>query len=436
MEDPARPRPGPVTRSAQLGLLLVPPGQAQLPFAFSYQMRTTAALTASLRPVAAGAFAEHFPPGTDCSLAGDDPVEINVASTAAPIAPKVLYAIPTFARSEQQPTPLSVIRKRDGNGLRIWLQRPWFTSGLGEKLAVVVSPTLGSTSASVSRWGLDPAILNSEPPPPAGPFGTSDFLAAAAPRVRWPGDATRPAAATLVLHDVNYDPISDRYWCDILLNPASLANAYRPFVQLAVAAYQPKATSAALQLSEIVVVPFVQVFSDRELHVSLTAASPPTIAISLIGPRPSDPSEGLPMENDGFAASRRLYTHPTLDMSFDGHAVVFVIEQGPNGDPPGHHPAVPPELQHPEFPLNWTFTASDYSITEILNGKIVHDDSWPHPWRVFSVTVEEFEMAGVYTLDMPFQAAPHNLVTLASDFFPKQMRRAYRETITINSLAP
>ena len=45
-------------------------------------------------------------------------------------------------------------------------------------------------------------------------------------------------------------------------------------------------------------------------------------------------------------------------------------------------------------------------------------------------------MAGVYTLDMPFQAAPNNLVTLASDFFPKQMRRTYRETITINSPAP
>jgi hypothetical protein len=435
---PGAPAPGPVTRSAQLGLLLVRPGQAQLPFAFSYQMHTTAALTVSLRPVAAGAFAEHFPPGTDCSLAGDDPVEINVPSTAAPLAPKVLYAIPTFARSEQRPTPLSVIRKRDGNGLRIWLERPWFTSGLGEKLAVVVSPTPGSTSASVSRWGLDAAILNAEPTAPAGPFGTSDFLAAAAPRVRWPGDATRPAAATLVLHDVTYDPISDRYWCDILLNPASLANAYRPFVQLAVAAYQPKATTAALQLSEIVVVPFVQVFSDRELHVSLTAGSPPTIAVSLVGPRPNDPAEGILIENDGLAASRRLYTQPTLDMSFDGHAVVFVIEDNPDGEPPGHHPhpPLPPELEHPEFERDRTFTASDYSITETRLGRIGPDIDWPHAWRVFSVTVQEFEMAGVYTLDMPFQAAPNNLVTLASDFFPKQMRRAYRETITINSPAP
>src|SRR5262249_17428117 len=38
---PGSPAPGPVTRSAQLGQLLVPPGQAKLPFAFSHQMQST-----------------------------------------------------------------------------------------------------------------------------------------------------------------------------------------------------------------------------------------------------------------------------------------------------------------------------------------------------------------------------------------------------------
>jgi hypothetical protein len=139
------------------------------------------------------------------------------------------------------------------------------------------------------------------------------------------------------------------------------------------------------------------------------------------------------MGDSGLAASRRLYTHPTLDMSFDGHAVVIVIKDEQTFDHP--HAPLPPQLDHPEFPVNRTFTASDYKITEILNGKIAPDDGWPHPWRVFSVTVEEFEMAGVYTLDEPYQAAPGNLVTLASDPIRKQMHRTYRETITIKSQA-
>jgi hypothetical protein len=45
------------------------------------------------------------------------------------------------------------------------------------------------------------------------------------------------------------------------------------------------------------------------------------------------------------------------------------------------------------------------------------------------------EMAGVYTLDSPFQAAPSNLLTLANVPIRKQMHRTYRETITINSQA-
>ena len=52
------------------------------------------------------------------------------------------------------------------------------------------------------------------------------------------------------------------------------------------------------------------------------------------------------------------------------------------------------------------------------------------------MTVEEFEMAGVYTLDLPFQVAPNNLVTLASEPIPKQMHRTYHEMITIKAPTP
>src|SRR5207237_8685075 len=74
--------------------------------------------------------------------------------SARPEAPKVLYIVPTF-KWERNANGT----KRTGGGLRIYLDRPWYSSGDDEKLAVLL-PAGGKLDAKmepfVSLWGKDP----------------------------------------------------------------------------------------------------------------------------------------------------------------------------------------------------------------------------------------------------------------------------------------
>src|SRR5262249_29187005 len=118
----------------------------------------------------------------------------KVLNSARPAAPKVLYIVPTFkwnpAPSEtgdrqhkwKQSSSGKVLESaRIGNGLRVYLERPWYSSGDEEQLGVVlreaprgiitlapgiISAITGSGSGGaapndplkpfVTQWGMDP----------------------------------------------------------------------------------------------------------------------------------------------------------------------------------------------------------------------------------------------------------------------------------------
>ena len=84
------------------------------------------------------------------------PIMLDILSTAQPEAPKVLYVVPTF-KWEASPQG----HRRVGGGLRVYLDRPWYSSGDGEQLAVVLYPDAKATVPEkakpfVTQWGLDP----------------------------------------------------------------------------------------------------------------------------------------------------------------------------------------------------------------------------------------------------------------------------------------
>jgi peptidoglycan hydrolase-like protein with peptidoglycan-binding domain len=64
----------------------------------------------------------------------------DVLSAARPAAPEVAYLLPTF-RWERKETPTRRHVRR-GGAVRVWLRRPWFSSGDGEQLAVVLEPAV------------------------------------------------------------------------------------------------------------------------------------------------------------------------------------------------------------------------------------------------------------------------------------------------------
>ena len=78
---------------------------------------------------------------TDASEAWLPPLVRDVPSSARPATPDVVQTLPTFRweRSDQGPKRTHV---RRGKAIRVWLRRPWFSSGDGEQLGVVLEPAV------------------------------------------------------------------------------------------------------------------------------------------------------------------------------------------------------------------------------------------------------------------------------------------------------
>jgi hypothetical protein len=188
-----------------------------------------------------------------------------VPASAPPDEPRPLYAVPTF-RWIETPSTDALDCARLGNGLRVWLERPWFSSGNGELLGVVILgdnrpfTDIGSRLVPlVTQWGLDPLWDTALPK-----YRTrvSDFPARVADEVV----ALREIEGQqvhVVGHRVHWDAERGLWYCDIELDAG---RSYMPFVRLALVRYQPNAlaTQAAnVKISKVVLTEFAQVLPRR-----------------------------------------------------------------------------------------------------------------------------------------------------------------------------
>ncbi|MGE0444965.1 MAG: hypothetical protein AB7P99_07025, partial [Vicinamibacterales bacterium] len=184
-----------------------------------------------------------------------------VRSTAPPDDPLVLYTVPTF-RWSRDAAANSLSATRLGNGLRVWLDRPWFSSGNGELLGVII---LGDNAAFtdipsrlvplVTQWGLDPLWDTALP---KHRVRITDFPA----RVHAEAVALREfpeVTVQVVGHRVRFDTERKLWYCDIELSPGT---SYMPFVRLALVRYQPNALQGA-EISKVALGEFSQVLPRR-----------------------------------------------------------------------------------------------------------------------------------------------------------------------------
>jgi IPT/TIG domain len=112
----------------------------------------------SYQLVATTRFREYFPPEVENVSQTGAAVTVDVPSTARPAAPDVVYAIPMFEWSRTTAADGSQVRTRTGGGVRVYLERPWFSSGDGEMLSVVLAdpaeyPPDDSLRPFVTHWG-------------------------------------------------------------------------------------------------------------------------------------------------------------------------------------------------------------------------------------------------------------------------------------------
>ncbi|HEY3398448.1 MAG TPA: hypothetical protein VGM19_12405 [Armatimonadota bacterium] len=223
------------------------------------------------------------------------PQDLDVLSSARPAAPRVVYVIPTFGW-QQTALPNGIRSTRSGGGLRVYLERPWFSSGDGELLGIVLyqgaaGPRLATMVAApgvsevlrpfVTQWGQDPlwrAGAIGAPPVPG------DFQSPAATESNLSLGEVPGAQVSVVGFPVNYDEERQLWYAEVVMNPQ---DAYFPFVRLALARYQPQSLQYGgtdVKLSRVVLADFAQLTPDRSAVVTFDPASNTGLNVTVTGP--------------------------------------------------------------------------------------------------------------------------------------------------------
>jgi hypothetical protein len=288
--DPPAPMPA-ATFDAMAGLLRLhapPPGGDPSGRAYlsRHEFGDTRCRYVTYRAVATSRFREYFPPALTHdpnNVTQRATIERTVPTSVPPPAPHVRFVVPAmrWLRSTDETAPLRRNVRR-GNGLRVYLTRPWFVSGDDEQLAVIISggPTF-------TTWGNDPI------------FAPSSALAATRdpdPVTVLSGDPDQTEGGLrFVPHAVWFDAAIDLWCCDIelsladpqLVNPHATPDApgqpYFPFVRLALARFQRNAIRGC-RLSTVVVTEAVQVMPNRVVTLTPSPTDPDRLDISLSGP--------------------------------------------------------------------------------------------------------------------------------------------------------
>jgi hypothetical protein len=243
-------------------------------------------------------------------------LEHHILSSARPAAPEVLYVLPTFLW-ERQDEGARRTHVRHSNAVRVWLRRPWFSSGDGERLGVVLEPgvrlpdgwerlaaadvkttqflrkpqasvnrmissdvlaVLGSPSPTpeeirnmlrpyVTAWGIDPVWKSATPalPPTVAAFPRHVDFATGLTLEELPSSV----AVIVAAHDVHFDRGRKLWYCDIEIDAG---DSYFPFVRLALARYQVHSLPNA-HLSRVVMSDFIQLAPDRAAELLLSRNS-------------------------------------------------------------------------------------------------------------------------------------------------------------------
>ena len=256
--------------------------------------------------IASSRYREYFPTDAQQAEAGlppldftrhSEPIMVDVPASERPVAPSVAYVLPTFGWQRQTDTNMKR-SVRFGGGLRVYLERPWFSSGEGELLGVALwSGSNGPLNeanrdkykAYFTQWGMDPiwktADLNYAP----GTYHFPDRVAEDF-NVSLEESAARlisgqPGRVNVAGFPVEYDPERRLWFADLNIETG---DTYMPFVRLALARYQPHALVDA-QISRVVLADFAQLTPDRSVLITVDPGAPRQLRVVVSGVAPIGP---------------------------------------------------------------------------------------------------------------------------------------------------
>jgi hypothetical protein len=255
----------------------------------------TRARFVTYEPVSSTRYQEHFPAEiikdrANVETAGT-PRTFVVNASAPPLPPRIAQILPTFKH-------VTSSTSNRFTGLRIYLERPWCSSGVGELLGVVFKRGGGDPTPDervyVSLLGRDPVWNVAAANPlsasslgpdttqvtPIGAPGTQPrrLSYAAAPLDSTATSATNPAhpLVDIVAYVPQYNPDRRLWFVDL---DFLAQDAYFPFVSLALVRYQPNAIDGA-HVSPVVRADMVQLAPGRYASVTVNGAS---VGVSVSG---------------------------------------------------------------------------------------------------------------------------------------------------------
>ncbi|TKB20441.1 MAG: hypothetical protein E5V75_05075 [Mesorhizobium sp.] len=262
---------------------------------------------------------------SDASAGSDGTISIWLPSSVRPSKCACLSPVPVFRMTRESGDKGDSLTREAG--VRIYLERGWFSSGEGELLGVIVpSPEAvkqmlaGTTSDEqfgligpfISRWGGDPIrqdhALLCEPLAQETFAGAEKPWEGSAPKVvndvvvpiqipRPPGsqdNVTVLEKSDLITFEPRFDVDREQWFVDLQI-PAPMAPNL--FVRLGLVRYQPNAISRDLQVSEPVVV-WSQLFPKRSLTVGVVKLGD-TYQITATASGPTHSGVYIPRNPDG-----------------------------------------------------------------------------------------------------------------------------------------
>ncbi|MET7769359.1 hypothetical protein [Nocardia sp. NPDC005366] len=226
-------------------------------------------------------FRQYFKPGEPESAfaVARAQTPVVVPSCARPTAPMVLGVVPAFGWRRERVGDDRVELTRESGRLRVEVARPWYETGEGEQLAVVLAPNGAPSPAvleSVSRMGRDPLFGT----PATQPFPRAAWF----PASTGPVDVVVPELGqpvTIAPHPVS--PGGDRWFADVEIAVPREQQSYNPFVRLVIARYQRDSLDG-MSLSPLVAAETVPLLPDRKVVVERAGAD---LRITVTGTSPN-----------------------------------------------------------------------------------------------------------------------------------------------------
>ncbi|MCB0909784.1 MAG: hypothetical protein KDB63_22015, partial [Nocardioidaceae bacterium] len=298
----------------------LPDGSALQVHAAVHQLGDTRHRLVEYRMRATTRYREYFDPRVlptvdDVSVVGPA-TQLDVPNTARPNKPVVHDVIPLFRWTEEtEPAQPFGLRRTRRAGLRVYLERPWFSSGDGELLGVLlaVGPDT-ATENHVSQWGGDPAYLQAGPASRSVlPLSDLTHLVGLDDRREGGRPVGPPTLQTLVdapgtpaVWVLGYQPefSAERgmWFVDVALDPGT---AIWPFVRLGLARFQPSSLPGK-HLSPVVRTDFVPLPPER----TATVTRPDRRHARVVVTGPIGVPDMGPLTGDGFV--ERLLASRTM----------------------------------------------------------------------------------------------------------------------------